>query len=66
MNLLRAGVDLSTIRSWLGHVHIETTHHYMEADLTMKELALSKCGITTEVGARYRPNDDVLALLESI
>lgn len=66
MNLLRAGVDLSTIRSWLGHVHIDTTHHYAEADLTMKALALSKSGITTDVGTRHKPTDDVLALLESL
>jgi integrase/recombinase XerD len=41
MHLLQAGVDISVIALWLGHEGIETTHIYVEADLTMKERALS-------------------------
>jgi site-specific recombinase XerD len=43
MNLLRAGVDLAVIRSWLGHVNLNTTHHYLEADVEMKRRALKQC-----------------------
>jgi integrase/recombinase XerD len=42
-HLLRAGVDLNTIRSWLGHVSIDTTQIYAEIDLEMKARALEKC-----------------------
>jgi site-specific recombinase XerD len=37
MHLLQAGVDLSSIALWLGHVSPSTTHTYVEADLAMKE-----------------------------
>jgi len=42
-HLLRAGVDLNTIRSWLGHVSLDTTQAYAEIDLEMKARALEKC-----------------------
>jgi site-specific recombinase XerD len=64
MHLLQAGVDLSIIRSWLGHVDIETTHHYIEADLRMKERALEQGGLVEANAGRYTPSDAVLALLE--
>ena len=31
-HLLRAGVDINTIRGWLGHVSLETTNIYAEVD----------------------------------
>jgi integrase/recombinase XerD len=43
MGLLRAGVDLNTIRIWLGHVSLQTTHIYAESDLQMKAQALAQC-----------------------
>src|SRR3546814_4444138 len=36
VHLLRAGVDINTIRAWLGHVSLDTTHIYAEVDLEMK------------------------------
>ena len=42
MHLLQAGVDVATIALWLGHERLETTHHYVEADLQLKERALRK------------------------
>ena len=33
LNLLQAGVDISTIAIWLGHESILTTHKYMAADM---------------------------------
>jgi integrase/recombinase XerD len=44
-HLLRAGVDINTIRSWLGHVSLDTTQVYAEVDLEMKARALQKCDI---------------------
>lgn len=43
MHLLQAGVELTIIRSWLGHVDIATTHGYVEIDMEMKRKALEKC-----------------------
>jgi integrase/recombinase XerD len=51
-HLLRAGVDINTIRAWLGHVSLNTTNIYAEVDLEMKAMALSKC----EVRSRGRPS----------
>jgi integrase/recombinase XerD len=33
VHMLRAGVDINTIRGWLGHVSLDTTHVYAEVDL---------------------------------
>lgn len=40
VHLLQAGVDLNLIRSWLGHVSLETTQRYAEIDLAQKRRAL--------------------------
>ena len=45
--LLRAGVDIDTIRAWLSHVSLDTTHIYAEVDLEMKTKALTHCEILT-------------------
>jgi site-specific recombinase XerD len=42
-HLLRAGVDLNTIRAWLGHVSLDTTNIYAETDLSIKAKALAAC-----------------------
>lgn len=47
-HLLRAGVDINTIRGWLGHVSLDTTNIYAEIDLEMKANALAKCDIGTK------------------
>jgi len=45
VHLLRAGVDINTIRAWLGHVSLETTNRYAEVDLEMKAAALETCAV---------------------
>lgn len=65
MTLLQAGVDLTVIRSWLGHVDIQTTHQYLEADVEAKRRALEAAGVAPSTGgARYEPPSAILALLE--
>jgi len=44
--LLRAGVDINTIRAWLGHVSLDTTHIYAEVDLDRKAKALASVDIS--------------------
>ncbi len=43
MDLLRSGVDINTIRVWLGNVSLKTTNLYAESDLNMKAEALARC-----------------------
>ncbi len=45
VHLLRAGVDINSIRGWLGHVSLDTTNVYAEVDLEMKAKTLSACEI---------------------
>jgi integrase/recombinase XerD len=66
MHLLQAGVDISVIALWLGHESIETTHIYVEADLTMKERALSAVQAPSIKPLRFRPTEDMLAFLEGL
>ncbi|MDX8548611.1 tyrosine-type recombinase/integrase [Mesorhizobium sp. VK25A] len=43
IHLLRAGVDINTVRGWLGHVSLDTTNVYAEVDFETKAKALEKC-----------------------
>ena len=47
-HLLQAGVDINTIRAWLGHVSINTTNIYAEVNMKMKAEALKCCEIVDE------------------
>jgi integrase/recombinase XerD len=47
-HLLRAGVDINTIRAWLGHVCLSTTNIYAEVDLEMKTKALANCEVVPD------------------
>ena len=66
MHLLQSGVDITVIALWLGHESISTTHLYIEADLAMKERALSKLQDPAAKNIRYRPRKGLLAFLESL
>lgn len=66
MHLLQAGVDITVIALWLGHESPTTTHGYLEADLSMKEEALSRLQPLNGVQTRYRPPDRLMAFLQSI
>src|SRR6266446_5617513 len=64
-HLLRAGVDINTIRAWLGHVSIETTNVYAEIDLEMKAKALKMCEAKRKQ-KRWRDKPDLLAFLSQL
>ena len=64
MHLLQAGVDMSVIALWLGHESPSTTHMYAEADLGMKERALSRLKPPEAKLDRYRPSDTLLRFLQ--
>lgn len=65
-HLLKAGVDINTIRAWLGHVSLDTTNVYAEIDLEMKSKALAKCEITGGKGKPWRDDRDLMAFLKSL
>ena len=46
VHLLRSGVDINTIRAWLGHVSLDTTNIYAEVDLEMKAKALASVDLS--------------------
>jgi len=67
MELLQAGVDSAVIALWLGHESVETTQTYLHAHIALKETALAK--LKPYEGAkrtRFRPDDRLLAFLESL
>jgi len=66
MHLLQAGVDLSVIALWLGHESPVTTHHYVEADLAMKERALARLREPEAKIQRYRAPDSLIDFLRAL
>lgn len=66
MDLLQHGVDTTVIALWLGHESAETTQIYLHADLAMKERALARTAPHHVKSERFRPNDRLLAFLESL
>ena len=66
MELLQHGVDRSVIALWLGHESLETTQMYLHADLRLKEQALARTTPLEVKPGRYRPDDDLLAFLETL
>jgi len=66
-HLLRAGVDINTIRAWLGHVSINTTNIYAETDLEMKAKALGLCAVNSRRShKRWRDNPDLMSFLAQL
>jgi len=67
-HLLRAGVDINTVRAWLGHVSLDTTNIYAEIDLETKAQALAKCEIAGDHKAnrRWANNPELMAFLRSL
>ena len=66
-HLLQSGVDINTIRAWLGHVSVETTNIYAEVNMEMKVKALLNCEIK---GGRstghYRDDRKLMDFLSSL
>jgi site-specific recombinase XerD len=69
MHFLQAGIDLSIIKSWLGHVNLATTHTYVEIDMEMKRKALESCipaNTAQSLKKLLDKNKDVLTWLDSL
>ena len=66
-HLLRVGVDINTIRAWLGHVSLDTTNVYAEVDLDMKAKALASLDISNlPRPARRRPTPSLMEFLREL
>jgi site-specific recombinase XerD len=68
VHLVAAGVDITIIRSWLGHVSLDTTNHYAQANLETKRKALERVGAPAR-GRKlpsWKRDVSVLAWLDSI
>jgi len=71
VHLLRAGVDINTIRAWLGHASLETTNRYAQVDLEMKAKALEQCAVgQPDVPADrirlWRRDDELMTFLRTL
>lgn len=67
VHLLRSGVDINTIRAWLGHVSLDTTHIYAEIDLEMKAKALAHCDIPEKVTAKpWHTDKSLIGFLKAL
>lgn len=67
-HLLRAGVDINTIRAWLGHVSLNTTNIYAEIDLDTKARALEACAIQDDQAKRksWYKQPELMAFLRAL
>ena len=66
MQLLHAGIDTTVIALWLGHERVDTTRHYLHADLALKERALARTTPPNTAPGRYQPPDALLGFLEGL
>ena len=68
--LLQAGVDLTVIRDYLGHVSVATTGRYLSSNLEMKRQVLEafwrRAGLASPPHRTWRPKPSVLAFLASV
>lgn len=68
VHLISAGVDVTVIRSWLGHVSLDTTNHYARANLETKRKALEKVAVPATPGGQpsWKRDASVLAWLDTL
>ena len=68
VHLVAAGVDITVISSWLGHVSLDTTNHYAQANLETKRKALERLEPSSRASRppRWRRDTSVLAWLDSL
>jgi len=67
-HLLSSGVDIDTVRAWLGHASLETTNVYAEINLEGKARALAKCEVIDGAPPtkQWRADADIMQFLRSL
>ena len=66
MHMLQSGAGTDVIALWLGHENPTTTHHYVEADLRMKERTLARLQEPNSKITRYHAPDSLLEFLKTL
>jgi site-specific recombinase XerD len=68
VHLVAAGVDITVIRSWLGHVSLDTTNHYAQANLETKRKALERLENSSRPSKppSWKHDKSVLAWLDTL
>jgi site-specific recombinase XerD len=68
VHLVAAEVDVTVIRSWLGHVSLDTTNHYAQANLETKRKALERLEASSKTSRppRWKRDASVLAWLDTL
>jgi site-specific recombinase XerD len=68
ISLVAAGVDVTVIRSWLGHASLDTTNRYAQADLETKRKALVMVDGSARPGkpSRWKRDAELMAWLDSL
>ena len=66
--LVSAGVDVTVIRSWLGHARLDTTNHYARATVETKRQALELVDPSVRPGSppRWKRDPELLAWLDTL
>lgn len=66
--MVAAGVDITVIRSWLGHVSLDTTNHYARANMETKRQALQQVDVSTRPTKppRWKRDPDLMTWLNSL
>jgi site-specific recombinase XerD len=65
MHLLESGIDINTIRAWLGHARLDTTNRYAQINLEMKRKVLEKHLPLAKSKRPWKGNERLLQWLES-
>jgi site-specific recombinase XerD len=68
VHLVAAGVDVTVIRSWLGHVHLDTTYLYAQTNVETKRKAIERVDGDARPGRppRWKRDPALLAWLDSL
>ena len=66
MHMLQSGTPIEEIALWMGHESPTTTHHYVEANLAMKEQALARMQEPDSKIRRYHAPDELLEFLRTL
>jgi site-specific recombinase XerD len=68
VHLVASGVDVTVIRSWLGHANLDTTNYYAQANLETKRKALETLAPSSKDKrpTRWKRDANVLAWLDSL
>ena len=65
--MVLAGLDINTVRAWLGHSTMNTTNIYAEVGLEMKAKAIALCDVAEPGPNRpWKEDKGLMAFLNSL